>query len=156
MIKQSSNKVYVTVYKFGVHSRHVIRCFLLHYAVFSLANVNINTLPAYFYGICKVSFFHTKACFDACRFILSRIFNSDPNPTVPSDVYRLFTTIVYLAIQVAYFDAIFDCITIMIGRLFNLHIVKSTPNNQTWKKRGFLIFILTLTSHFTFSYIFIL
>ena len=38
----------------------------------------------------------------------------------------------------------------MIGRLFNLHIVKSTPNNQTWKRRGFLIFILTLTSHFTF------
>ena len=60
MIKQSSNKVYVTVYKFGVHSRHVIRCFLLHYAVFCLANVNINTLPAYFYGICKVSFFTRK------------------------------------------------------------------------------------------------
>ena len=36
-----------------------------------------------------------------------------------------------LAIQVACFDAIFDCITNMIGRLFNLHIVKSTPNNQT-------------------------
>ena len=52
-------------------------------------------------------------------------------PTALSDVYRLFTTIVYLAIQVACFDAIFDCITNMIGRLFNLHIVKSTPNNQT-------------------------
>ena len=56
----------------------------------------------------------------------------------------------YLAIQVACFDVIFDCITNMIGRLFNLHIVKSTPNNQIWKRRGFLIFILTLTSHFTF------
>ena len=73
-----------------------------------------------------------------------------------SDVYCLFTIIVYLAIQVACFDAIFDCITNMIGRLFNLHNVKSTPNNQTWKRRGFFIFILTLTSHFTFSYVFIM
>ena len=56
MIKWSSDKVYVTVSKFGVHSRHVIRCFLLHYAVLCLANVNINTIPAYFYGILKVSF----------------------------------------------------------------------------------------------------
>ena len=76
--------------------------------------------------------------------------------TVLNDVYHLFNTIVYLAIQVACFDAIFDCIANMIGRLFNLHIVKSTPNNQTWKRRGSLIFILTLTSHFTFSYVFIL
>ena len=53
----------------------------------------------------------------------------------------------YLVIQVACFDAIFDCITNMIGRLFNLHIIKSTANNQTWKRQGFLIFILTLTSH---------
>ena len=66
------------------------------------------------------------------------MFTSDPNPTALSDVYRLFTTIVYLAIQVAYFDAIFDCITNMIGCLFNLHIVKLTPNNQTWKKTGFV------------------
>ena len=55
-----------------------------------------------------------------------------------SDVYRLFTTIVYLAIQVARFDAIFDCITNMIGRLFSLHIVKSTPNNKILKKTGVL------------------
>ena len=34
----------------------------------------------------------------------------------------------YLAIQVACFDAIFDCITDVIGRLFNLHIVKSTTS----------------------------
>ena len=154
MIKWSSDKVKVTVNKFGVHSRHVIRCFLLHYALFCLANVNINTLPAYFYGFWKVSF-PKKACSDVSRFILSRIFTSDPNLTALSDVYRLFTTIVYLAIQVACFDAIFDCITNMIGRLFDLHIVKSTQNNQTWKRRGFLIFILTLTSHFTFSYVFI-
>ena len=71
-------------------------------------------------------------------FILSGIFTSDPNPTALSDVCRSFTTIVYLAIQVACFDAIFDCITKIIGRLFNLHIVKSTPNNQTWKNRGFI------------------
>ena len=56
MIKWSSDKVWVTVNKFCVHSWHVIRCFLLHYAVFCLANVKINTSPAYFYGIWKVSF----------------------------------------------------------------------------------------------------
>ena len=102
------------------------------------------------------SVFPKKACSDVSRFILSRIFTSDPNPTALSDVYLLFTTIVYLAIQLACFDAIFDCITNMIGRLFNLHIVKSTQNNQTRKKIGFMIFILTLTSHFTFSYVFLL
>ena len=98
--------------------------------MFCLANVNINTLPAYFYGIWKVSF-SQEACSDVSLFILSRIFTSDPNPTALSDVYRLFTTIVYLAIQLAYFDAIFDYIKNMIGRLFYLHIVKSTQNNQT-------------------------
>ena len=82
--------------------------------------------------------FPKKACSDVSRFILSRIFTSDPNPTALSDVYRLFTTIVYLAIQVACFGAIFDCITNMIGRLFKLHIVKSTPNNPNMKKTGFL------------------
>ena len=106
--------------------------------------------------VSEKSVFPKKACSDVSRFILSRIFTSDPKPTVLSDVYRLFTTIVYLAIEVACYDAIFDCITNMIERLLNLHIVKSTPNNQTWKRRCFLIFILTLTSHFTFSYVFIL
>ena len=106
--------------------------------------------------VSEKSVFPKKAGSDASRFILSRIFTSDPNPTALSDGYRLFTTIAYLVIQVACFDAIFDCITNMIGRLFNLHIVKSTPNNQAWKRGGFLIFILTLTSHFTFSYVFIL
>ena len=106
--------------------------------------------------VSEKSVFPKKACSDVSRFILSRIFTSDPNPTALSDVYRLFTTIVYLAIQVACFDAIFDCITNMIGRLLNLHIVKSTPNNQTWKRRGFLIFIQNVTSDLTFSYVFIL
>ena len=137
--------------KFVVHSWHVTRCFLSHYDMFCLANVNINALPAYFYCIWKVSF-SKKAC---SRFILSRIFTSDQNPANLTDVYRLFTTIVYLAFQVACFDAIFDCITNMIGRFFYLHIDKSMPNNQTWKRLGFLIFILTLTSYFKFSYVFI-
>ena len=106
--------------------------------------------------VSEKSVFPKIACSNVSRFILSRIFTSYPNPTALSDVYRLFTTIVYLAIQVACFGAIFDCLTNMIGRLFNLQFVKSTPNNQTWKRRGFLILILTLTSHFTFSYVFIL
>ena len=97
-----------------------------------------------------------KACSDVSRFILSRIFTSDQNLAALSDVYRLFTTIVYLAIQVEWFDAIFDCITNMIGRLFNLHIVKSTPNNQTWKRRGFLDLYSDVNVYFTFSYVFIL
>ena len=105
--------------------------------------------------VSEKSVFPKKACSDVSRFILSRIFASDPNPTALSDVYCLFTTIVYLAIQVACFAATFDCITDTIGRLFNLHIVKSAPNNQTWKRQGFLIFTLTLASHFTFSYVFI-
>ena len=113
-------------------------------------------LTSVFLWYLKTISFPKKACSDVSRLILSRIFTSDPNPTALSDVYRLFTTIVRLAIQVACFDGIFDCITNMIGRLFNLHIVKSTPNNQAWKRWGFLIFILTLTSHFTFSYVFIL
>ena len=73
--------------------------------------------------------FPKKACSDVSLFILSHIFTSDPNLTALSDVYPLFTTIVYLAIQVACFDAIFNCITNMIGRLFNLHIVESTSIN---------------------------
>ena len=73
----------------------------------------------------KKSAFPKKARSDVSRFILSRIITSDPNLAALSDVYHLLTTIVYLAIQVACFDAIFDCITNMIGRLFNLHIVKS-------------------------------
>ena len=83
----------------------------------------------------KSQFFPKKACFDVSRFTLSRIFTSDPNMTALSDVYWLFTTIVYLAIQVACysFDAIFDCITNKIGRLFYLHIVKSTQKTKHWK-----------------------
>ena len=58
-----------------------------------------------FSTVSEKSVFPKKACSDVSRYILSRIFSSDPSPTVLSDVYRLFTTIVYLAIQVASFDA---------------------------------------------------
>ena len=92
-----------------------MRCFLLHYAVFCLANVNIYSYQR-ISTVSEKSVFSKKVCSDVSRFILSRIFTSDLNPTALSDVYRLFTTIVYLAIQVACFDAIFDCITNMIGR----------------------------------------
>ena len=51
-------------------------------------------------------------------FTLPRICTSDPNSTPLSDVYRLFSAIVFLAIQVACFKAILDCITKMIGRFF--------------------------------------
>ena len=90
MIKWSSDKVYVTINKIGGHSRHVIRCFLLHYAVFCSTNVNINTLPAYFYEniVFEKSFFPKKVCSDVSMFILSRISTSDTNLTALSDVYR--------------------------------------------------------------------
>ena len=70
--------------------------------------------------VSEKSVFPKKACSDISRFILSRIFTSDPNRTALSDGYGLFTTIVYIAIQVACFDATFDCIRNMIGRLFKL------------------------------------
>ena len=44
-----------------------------------------------------------------------------------SDVNCLFSDVVYLGVQVAGFDTIFDCITNMIGRFFYLQIAKSTP-----------------------------
>ena len=78
----------------------------------------------------------------------------DLNPTALSDVYRLFTAIGYLAIQIACFNTIFDCIANMIGSFPNLHFIESTPCNQAGKRRDFLIFDLTVTSHFTFSYMF--
>ena len=81
-------------------------------------------------------------------FILSRIFTNYPNPTTLSDVYRLFTTIVYIAIQVACFDAILDCITNMIGCLLNLHIVKSTPNNRNMEMMGFLDLYSDVVFHY--------
>ena len=105
MINWSSDKVKVTVNKFGIHSWHVMRCFLLHYAGCCLANVSIKP-NLRISTVYEKSVFPKKACSDVSRFILSRMFTSDPNPTALSDVYRLFTTIVYLAIQVACFDAI--------------------------------------------------
>ena len=59
MIKWSSDKVYVTVNKFGVHSWHVIRCFLLHLAVFCLANANKH-LTSVFLQYLKSQFFQRK------------------------------------------------------------------------------------------------
>ena len=51
--------------------------------------------------VSEKSVFPKKACSDVSGFILSRIFTSDPNPMALSEVYRLFTTIVYLAMLVA-------------------------------------------------------
>ena len=127
--------------------RTVVRCMPYFVWLTSILTPyqRISTVPE------KLVFFPKKACSVVSMFNLSRKFTSDPDPTDLSDVFRLSTTIVYLAIEVAYFDAIFDCITNMIGRLFYLHIVKSTPNKQACKRQGFLTFILTFTSHFTFS-----
>ena len=53
------------------------------------------------YTVSEKLVFPKKAFSDVSWLILSRIFTSDPNPTALRDVYRLFTTILYLAIQVA-------------------------------------------------------
>ena len=100
-----------------------------------------------------MSAFPKKSYSDVSRFILPRMCTSAPNLMAPSDVSRLFTVIGYLAIQVACFNAILDCIANMIGRLLDLHIVESTPCNQAGNRQGFLIFDLTFTSHFMFSYV---
>ena len=76
------------------------------------------------------SVFPKKFYSDVSRFILPRMCTSDLNPTALSVVYRLFTVIGYLAIQVACFKAILDCIANMIGDLLDLLIVESTPGNQ--------------------------
>ena len=110
-----SNERMVQWHNFSVYFQHVIKCFHLHYDVLSLANVNINTLLAYFDGIWKVSFFSENACSDAFRFVLHCIYTNDTNSAALSDVNCLFSVVVYLGIQV---DAIFDSITNMIGRFF--------------------------------------
>ena len=70
-------------------------------------------------------------------FVLPCIYTNDTNPMAICDVNCLFSVVVYLGIQVASFDSIFDCITNMIGLLFYLQIVKSTPCNQTCQKTRF-------------------
>ena len=67
-----------------------------------------------------------------------------------SDVNCLFSDVVYLGVQVAGFDAIFDCITNMIGRFFLFANCQVDATNQACKRLGFVIFILTFTSNVTF------
>ena len=78
----------------------------------------------------KSVFFFENACSDASRFGLHCIYTNDTNSAALSDVNCLFSVVVYLGIQVDGFDAIFDCITNIIGRFFYLQIVKSTQCNH--------------------------
>ena len=55
-----------------------------------------------------------------------------------------------LCIPVAGFDAIFDWYLSMLGRFYYLHIVESTPYNQSCKRLGFFIAKPTFTFYFTF------
>ena len=59
-----------------------------------------------------------NACSDASRFGLHCIYTNDTNSAALSDVNCLFSVVLYLGIQVDGFDAIFDCITNMVGRFF--------------------------------------
>ena len=139
----SNDKVSVTVSKLIVYCPHIIRGFHSHHVVLYLINVNVNTPLTQFYGFCKV-IVAKKAWPVIFTFDIFCPCTDDPNSTVLSVVKYLFFVIVYLYIPVAGFDAIFDWYLSMLGRIFNLHIVKSTPCNQSCKGLDFLFFILTL------------
>ena len=123
---------------FGVHSRHVIRRLLLHYAVFCLANVNINTLSAYFYGIWKVSF-SQESMFWCLYVYLIPYIHQRPKP----DGYKWRLSFIHYRCVSCHSSSVFGR-NIWLHYEYDwtfvyLHIVKSTPNNQTWKKKsGFL------------------
>ena len=57
---------------------------------------------------------------------------------------------VELCIPVAGFDTIFNWYLSKLARFFYLHIVESTPCNQSCKRLGFCITTPTFTSYFTF------
>ena len=81
-----------------------------------------------------------KACPVIYRLSLSHICTNDRNSTALSGLKCLFFVILYLCLPVYGFDAI-----IMLGSFF-LQIFKSTPCNQSCKRLGFSVFILTFTS----------
>ena len=145
----SSDKFSATVSTLSVYFPHITRSFHLHSTVLCLTNVNLNDPLTRFYGFCKVTVAE-KACTVITRFDISHSCTKNPKSTAISDVKCLYFVIVYLCIPVAGFDAIFDWYLSMLERFFYLHIVKSTPYNQSCKRLGFLVFILTFTSHFTF------
>ena len=72
------------------------------------------------------------------------LFNPVYAPTTQSYVKFLFFVVVYPGIQLANFDATFDCYLNMIGRLS--YTPSPAMQNQPYKRLGFLIFILTFTS----------
>ena len=61
---------------------------------------------------------------------------------------------VLLCIPGAGFDAIFHWYLSMLGRFFYLHIVKSSPCNQSCKRLGLIVFTPTFTPYFTFLIVF--
>ena len=95
------------------------------------------------------------SCYLLVRYILY-MHQRPHNSTALSDVICLFFVIVYLCVPVAGYDAIWDWYLSMLERFIYLHIVKSTPCNKSCKGLGFLIFILTFKSHFTFLSVLVL
>ena len=118
-------------------------------------NVNVNTPLTQFYGFCKV-IVEKKACPDICRVDLLHTCTDEPNSTTLSDVKYCSLVIAYLYIPVANFDKKILQVFVLLRHFFYLHIVKSTPGNQSCKGLGFLSFILTFKSYFTLSCLFIL
>ena len=111
-----------------------------------LTNVNVNAPLSQFNGFCK-PIVAEKACPVIYRFDISHTYTDNPNSTILSDVKCLFFVSAYLCIQVAGFDAIFDRHSSMLGHFFYLHIVKSTPCNQSCKILGFLFLIFWRSRH---------
>ena len=120
--------------------------FYLHYAVFCFANVNINNLPAYFYGIWKVSF--SKESMFRCLLVY----------LIPYIYQRSAPDGSKWRLSLIHYHCVSCQSSSVFWRDFCLHyeydwksVSFALQITKHVKRRGFLIFILTLTSYFKFS-----
>ena len=137
MREWSSGKVSVTVSKFNAYYPHITGCFHLKiYAVFSMTNVNVTSHWHNFTGSISMVRYLLRA-----KHIILSLCSINP-------AMCLFFVIVHPCIPRAGFEAIFDFHFSIIQCSLCLHIVESTSCNKSWKRLGFIIFVLTSTSHF--------
>ena len=61
-----------------VYFPHIIRCFYLHYCMFYLTNVSVNTPLIHFYGFCRV-IVEEKVCSVIYRLDIFRTCTDHPN-----------------------------------------------------------------------------
>ena len=159
MLMHFSNQRMVKRQSLG-YSKQVKRLLSAYNPLFSFAShcalfdyVNVYTPLTQFYGFCKV-IVEKKACQDICRVDLFRTCTEEPNSTTLGDV-TCCSLVNDTKFSSWFLHKIF-LIFVLLGIFFYLHIVKSTPVNQSCKGLSFLSFILTFTSYFTLSCLFIL